>query len=285
MVMLLPINAADCAEEIFYSIHFASVNNLKDVNTQVNSLKEQEKMVFWEKTQAPNLGEFYRVYVGRYKSWDDALAFRKKLIKSGVVGPLGIQWFSEAVKTQSEPEPPELIVSRPPDAVQPLFSVPDKDRFVDNQDGTVTDIRTNLMWVKNGWRIDFLSAETWFDAMEKCKNFKHANFTDWRLPTIAEWQSLIDGKHQNPALVEPNPFVNIISHMPYWSTTEYTYGKDHTCNVKCPFETYTVMLYSGRILHQKKSDMAFILPVRSLETQKSNNQYSNIKPKSDSKLD
>jgi hypothetical protein len=232
-----------------------------------------------------DLGQFYRVYIGRYKSWDDALAFRNKLKKSGAVGPLGIQWFSETEKPQYGQEPPALIVSRSPKPVQPLYSVPQKDRFVDNQDGTITDTRTNLMWVKNGWRLDFLSAETWFDAMEKCKNFIHGNYADWRLPTIEDWKTLIDGKHQNPALVEPNPFVNIISHMPYWSKTEYTYGKDHTCNVKCPLETYTVMLYSGKILHQKKSDIAFIMPVRSLNPQNFNKKYSNIKPPSSSKLD
>jgi len=139
------------------------------------------------------------------------------------------------------------------------------DRFVDNRDGTVTDLKTNLMWVKNGWRLDSLSAASWFDAEQKCRNLKHGDYSDWRLPTIDEWRSIIDTGNQFPALVEPNPFVNMITHLPYWSSTEFTYNKNYTCRNACPLETYTVILYSGSISHQKKTEKAFALPVRTIK--------------------
>ena len=271
-VIFVLIDPAICAEQVFYSIQFATAHYLKDVNKQVNLLKEKGKIVFWEKTEGPDVGRLFRIYIGRYKDWNDAVAFRDKLINEGAVGHLGIQWFSEAVEPKWVQESPKLLVSKKPTFVRPLPPVQKKDRFLDNKDGTVTDTQTNLMWIKNGWRMEFISALPWFEAMEKVENFKHGNFDDWRLPTIEEWNSLIDTNHKNPALVAPNPFENIISHMPYWSKTEYTYDKNHTCNKECPFDSYIVTLWSGIIYHQKKRSRAFILPVRSIVTQKINNK-------------
>ena len=139
-----------------------------------------------------------------------------------------------------------------------------ENRFVDNMDGTVTDRKTGLMWIKNGWRIDFLSAVTWHAAVTKCANFAGGKYTDWRLPTVKEWKSLVDRSVSSPALVEPNPFENIISHMPYWSKTEYAYGEKHTTGSSSARDSYIVMLYSGRFNHQKKTERAFIWPVRTL---------------------
>lgn len=270
LFLLAVVNTAHGSQEVYYSIHFASLKNLQAVNQQINSLKEKGKMVFWERIERPGIGSFFRVYVGRYPDWDQALAFREKLKASGVEGPLGIQWFSKAFEEQKEAEPPRLIVSKKPDTIIPAPPPRDPNRFVDNEDGTITDTRTNLMWIKNGWRLEFISALPWFEALDKCKNFTDGKYTDWRLPTIEEWSTLIDITNQNPALVEPNPFVNIISHMPYWSNSEFTYGQNHTCTTRCPFDSYTVMLWSGRIAHQKKSKRAFIMPVRTIAPVKIN---------------
>ena len=253
--------AAPGAKHIYYSIHFASFKNLANANRQVNMLTEKGKMVFWKKVDVPGKGLYYRVYLGRYKNKEDAAAFWEKLNKIGAVSYFGVHRFTENV-------PPSKIKDSQkrdkPDVDQVYKKKLDSGRFRDNLDGTVTDTKTSLMWIKNGWRLDFFSAETWNEAAKKCESFRHGGYTNWRLPTIAEWRSLIDRQNENPALVEPNPFVNIIGHMPYWSQTEFTYGRDHTCSKQCPLESYTVMLYSGTINHQKKSARAFILPVRSL---------------------
>jgi len=162
-------------------------------------------------------------------------------------------------------ETPETVVTNNLADDQKFHPRRSEIRFADNGDGTVTDRITNLMWLKNGRRLDFVSAVTWWDAVKKSKEIKIAGYDNWRLPTIEEWDSLIDTDHQYPALVEPNPFKNIVTHMPYWSMTEFVYGKDHTCSKVCPLDAYTVMLYSGRINHQKKNLRAFILPVRSID--------------------
>jgi len=222
-------------------------------------------MVFWEKTEAPGMGQFYRVYLGKYDSWEEALSYFNRLRKAGVSQHLGIHWFIEPETPERETLQPATRPPRTTVASNRSGQEYEKNRFIDNGNGTITDRKISLMWIKNGWRLHFLSAMQWYDAVIKLKKFNHGKFNDWRLPTIEEWNSLIDTTHQNPALVQPNPFVNIISHMPYWSQSEFTYGHDHTCNKQCPFESYIVMLYSGNINHQKKSNLAFVLPVRSID--------------------
>jgi hypothetical protein len=65
------------------------------------------------------------------------------------------------------------------------------DRFVDNGDGTVTDRQQDLMWSKtdNQGDINWIDAEKWVrftfpDTIQK-------RYNDWRLPTLAELQSLL----------------------------------------------------------------------------------------------
>jgi len=261
ITLFVNADAATGTKRIYYSIHFASFKNLANANRQVNALTEKGKMVFWKKTDVPGKGPYYRVYLGRYNNREDAVAFWEKLNKVGAVSYFGVHRFTENVQPSNIKAPHKLDK---PDVDQAYKKMPAIGRFTDNLDGTVTDTKTSLMWIKNGWRLDFFSAETWAEASKKCENFQHGGYDNWRLPTIEEWRSLIDRQNENPALVEPNPFVNIIGHMPYWTRTEFTYGRDHTCSKKCPLESYTVMLYSGSINHQKKNARAFILPVRSI---------------------
>ena len=65
------------------------------------------------------------------------------------------------------------------------------DRFTDNGDGTVTDRKFNLMWSKtdNQGDINWIQAEKWVqftfpDTIPK-------RYENWRLPTLAELQSLL----------------------------------------------------------------------------------------------
>ena len=148
-VIFIPIDLAYCADQIYYSIHFATLRNLKDVNKQVNSLKEKGQIVFWEKTELSGMGLFYRVYVGKYNKWDDAADFRGKLKTAGFEGHLGIQWFIKKDATQEERVFSKSVKPDKPAFTLKLHKTILKDRFVDNQDGTISDRATNLMWIKN----------------------------------------------------------------------------------------------------------------------------------------
>ena len=270
-VMLIQFTPVNGAENAYYSIHLASFKNLQNANKHVNSLKKKGKMVFWKETDIPEKGLFYRVYLGKYENRSDALEFWNKLKEEGVVSYRGIHRFTEEskpfriVKPPRKETYPKTMVAAKPDTVPAIHTTKKKDRFLDNRDGTVTDTITNLMWIKNGWRLDFVSALSWGDAMKKCEGFRHGGYSDWRLPTVQEWKSVLDTGKECPALVEPNPFENIIVHMPYWTRTEFVYGSEHTCTTECPVHAYIVMLYYGKINHQKKNKRAFVLPVRSVE--------------------
>jgi len=60
------------------------------------------------------------------------------------------------------------------------------DRFVNNNDGTVTDTQTNLMWADrdNGSNIN------WFNAKIYCEGYSGGGKSGWRMPTIAELRNL-----------------------------------------------------------------------------------------------
>ncbi len=62
-------------------------------------------------------------------------------------------------------------------------------RFVANNDGTVLDTRTNLMWAAkdNG---DFIA--NWSNAESYCENYRGGGYTDWRMPTQNELAGLYD---------------------------------------------------------------------------------------------
>ena len=270
VLLLLPLictgaGTADCAERVYYSIHVQSFKNLTNANRYVNGLKNKGKIVFWKEAEVQGRGNFFRVYLGKYKTEAEALEVWERLKEEGAVSYRGVHKFRETIRPEKAYDQPKKTVSSGKDAVQ--ISVPgrEKDRFVDNRDGTITDTRTSLMWIKNGWRLDFVSAAKWTDAMKKCEKFRHGGYDDWRLPKIKEWKTLLDTKKQCPALVEPNPFENMIVHMPYWSETEFVYGKAYTCSkTACPVQAYTVLLYFGKVNHQNKKKRAFILPVRSI---------------------
>lgn len=58
----------------------------------------------------------------------------------------------------------------------------------DGKSDTVADTRTGLMWAArdNGSDIN------WTDAKTYCENFRGGGYTDWRMPTLDELESLYD---------------------------------------------------------------------------------------------
>ncbi len=67
------------------------------------------------------------------------------------------------------------------------------DRFIDNQDSTVTDTQTTLIWIReDGWQQEGRWF-TWDEAMDWAVNMSYKNFgglQDWRLPVEEEIQTL-----------------------------------------------------------------------------------------------
>jgi|GEM_PF-2839450 len=119
-------------------------------------------------------------------------------------------------------------------------------RFTDNEDGTVTDNLTSLVWLKDA-NCD--GHKIWNDAVDwaanLCDNCLDCGGTDndcglsdgsvkgdWRLPNVKELFSLIDSGQYTPALPSGHPFTSVQSNV-YWSSTTipFSTGKAWYINV------------------------------------------------------
>ncbi len=63
-----------------------------------------------------------------------------------------------------------------------------KNNFMDNEDGTVSDLATGLMWQQTDDEI----SKDWEEALNYAENLNLANYNDWRLPNAKELQSIVD---------------------------------------------------------------------------------------------
>ncbi len=99
-------------------------------------------------------------------------------------------------------------------------------RFTDNNDGTLTDNLTGIIWLKNA---DCFGTLSWSSAYYYCNNMVKSGSCgltdgsvagDWRLPNRKELSSLIDYSQYNPALPQGHLFDNVKSSY-YWSSTTY----------------------------------------------------------------
>lgn len=63
-----------------------------------------------------------------------------------------------------------------------------ENNFVDNRDGTISDLATGLMWMKgdSGEGLD------WKGALNHCESLNFAGHNDWRLPNAKELQGIVD---------------------------------------------------------------------------------------------
>jgi Protein of unknown function (DUF1566) len=102
-------------------------------------------------------------------------------------------------------------------------------RFIDNNDGTVTDRLTRLVWLKN---MNCFGMLDWRDAAQAAHRLKDgdcgpnpalvlsdgSSAGDWRLPTMGELCTLIDFGRRDPALPKGHTFAEIPTGY-HWSAT------------------------------------------------------------------
>ncbi len=77
------------------------------------------------------------------------------------------------------------------------------NNFKDNNDGTVTDTATGLMWMKS----DSGKGMDWATALKYAENFEYGVYDDWRLPDAKELQYIVDYTRSpdttNSAAIDP----------------------------------------------------------------------------------
>jgi hypothetical protein len=99
-------------------------------------------------------------------------------------------------------------------------------RFTDNQDGTVTDHLTGLVWLKDATRF---TSRGWNAALTACNNLADDGLDltdgsvagDWRLPNNMELRSLLDLGRSDPALPAGHPFL-LPGGAIFWASTTAT---------------------------------------------------------------
>ena len=163
------------------------------------------------------------------------------------------------------------------DGVQPSY--------LDNEDGTITDLVTGLMWQENP--NGFVKAK-WDDAIADASTINTGGFSDWRVPTIKELYSLIDFRGEDPSSYQGSdtstltPFIDTnyfgfeygdesqnerIIDSQYWSSTEYVSTTMHSDDT-----VFGVNFADGRIKGYPKVKgngeikLMFIQYVRDVET-------------------
>ncbi len=79
---------------------------------------------------------------------------------------------------------------------------PMEGRFIENDDGTVADACTGLVWQQETADIpgDDDDLVTWPEALRYCDELQFAGSSDWRLPNVRELQSIADYGRAFPAL-------------------------------------------------------------------------------------
>ena len=140
-------------------------------------------------------------------------------------------------------------------------------RFTDNEDGTITDNLTGLIWLKNA---NCYGMREWSTAITDCHNLgapdcgltDGSSTGDWRLPNRSELLSLINLKFWNPPLsngwgtgqwIHGDPFINLVT-TGYWTSTSTAFGSD---------QAWYVSMYNGTATYFSTSgSVSYFWPVR-----------------------
>ena len=124
-----------------------------------------------------------------------------------------------------------------------------QERFTDHGDGTVTDNNTKIIWSKNA---NLCGRKDWQEACSYSEGLILAGHSDWRLPSLHEFESLIDRSNILHTLPVGNPFINFGKPKWYWTATPYSI-----------FLAYSASLYNGRLIPGTMRAKIYVWPVRS----------------------
>ncbi|MFA6812400.1 MAG: DUF1566 domain-containing protein [Bacteroidaceae bacterium] len=123
------------------------------------------------------------------------------------------------------------------------FGLADPSTFVDNNDGTVTDVVTGLMWKQDESGI--LGFE---DALTYCKNLRLGGYNDWRMPNQRELGSLLNINHIDGTWYHKQLFPNVITSPLgfYWSSTTFASTFGFGVNFQFGYDGYYADKINGK---------------------------------------
>jgi len=136
-------------------------------------------------------------------------------------------------------------------------------RFLDNNDGSITDRLTGLVWLQDG---DRFGSQYWNGCIDDCNDLCEdgsqltdgSEIRDWRLPNVNELATLLNAGESSGAtwLNEQCPFQNVVP-TDYWTSTT---------NTNDTSQAWLVNLDTGRFSVNGKGGVTRrCLPVRDLK--------------------
>jgi len=161
-------------------------------------------------------------------------------------------------------------------------------RFTNNNDGTVTDNLTGLVWLA---KANCLSG-TWLDCFSFCNGLGsgQCGLSDgstagkWRMPNLFEMESLRDMAYKDPALSNAagtgqwsagDPFTDVQNNY-YWTSTNYSNVLTYKWAVYMSEGSTNDYVYNADVLYvlpvrsyRYGVDVSFVWPVRDAQSQPS----------------
>jgi hypothetical protein len=120
-----------------------------------------------------------------------------------------------------------------------VWAKPDS-AYIDNGNGTVTDIETKLMWQQTA--VDEMTP--YYATSYYCPGLSLAGYKDWRLPTLDELKTLVDLITQRLPTINHMYFPNTVSSF-YWSSTTYAPNTNYAWGVHFLYGVNTIYLKSN----------------------------------------
>jgi len=127
------------------------------------------------------------------------------------------------------------------------------DSFTVHKDGTVSDNRTGLMWMRCSLGQEWdgktcrgkATVFPWADGLKVAADQQFAGYSDWRLPNKNELESIVEGR-----CVEPSINDKVFPGTPlayFWSSTPYA-GQSHGAwSVDFGYGTVNASVKGGKI--------------------------------------
>lgn len=127
----------------------------------------------------------------------------------------------------------EKLINKKLNKEKMVIGAPKAGRFMENEDGTMTDLSTHLMWEPPASHLH----ASWYEGREYAQSLRVASYSDWRLPTIEELETMARvatrvAKEELPGLWRYS----------FWSSSHdtgkeehaYQYNFDDGCSVSTP---------------------------------------------------
>nr|WP_167883175.1 DUF1566 domain-containing protein [Leptospira adleri] len=133
--------------------------------------------------------------------------------------------------------------------------------FVDNGDGTITDIGNALIWQKctsdlsgSNCLTGGTTQRNWANALAYCNGLSLTGRV-WRLPSITELSSILDYSQVASPIIHPTYFPGTVSQY-YWSSSTFRYNNGS-------IDAWTVNFSSGYKASNSKGLLLYVRCVAS----------------------